>query len=92
MRPESCGLRAPHLRRTCWPIAEGKLKELQDAIASDNTATMKAAMESLNQEVMAMGQSVYQQGGAPSGDQPPPGGAPGGGAKPDDVIDADFSS
>ena len=70
---------------------EAKLKELQDAIASDNTATMKAAMESLNQEVMAMGQSVYQQGGNP-GDQPPPGGAPGGGAKPDDVIDADFSS
>jgi L1 cell adhesion molecule like protein len=72
---------------------EAKLKDLQDAIASDNTATMKTAMETLNQEVMAMGQSVYQSG-APGGDQPPPGGAPGGGAgaKPDDVIDADFSS
>jgi heat shock protein 1/8 len=76
---------------------EAKLKELQDAIASDNTVTMKAAMEALNTEVMAMGQAVYQQGGAAGGDggaQPPPGspGAAPGGGKPDDVIDADFSS
>ena len=73
---------------------EAKLKELQDAIASDNTATMKTAMEALNSEVMAMGQAVYQQGAPAGGDgaQPPPGGAAPGGGKPDDVIDADFSS
>jgi heat shock protein 1/8 len=78
---------------------EAKLKELQDAIASDNTASMKTAMEALNQEVMAMGQAVYQQGaaGAPGagpggpegGAPPPPGGGKGGNG---DVIDADFSS
>ena len=77
---------------------EAKLKELQDAIASDNTATMKTAMEALNQEVMAMGQAVYQQGaaggpgagpGGPEGGAPPPPGGKGGNG---DVIDADFSS
>jgi L1 cell adhesion molecule like protein len=74
---------------------EAKLKELQDAIASDNTDTMKKAMEALNTEVMAMGQAVYQQGGAGGGEggaPPPPGGGAGGDAKPDDVIDADFTS
>jgi chaperone protein DnaK len=75
---------------------EAKLKELQDAIASDNTASMKAAMEALNQEVMAMGQAVYQQGAAgqpgadggsgPEGGAPPPGGKGG----DDQVIDAEF--
>ena len=69
---------------------EAKLKELDDAIASDKPESMNAAMEALNTEVMAMGQAVYAQpgaqGGAPGGGAPPPGGD-----KPQgDVIDADF--
>ena len=54
---------------------------------------MKEKQEALQQEVMAMGQAMYQGAGAPPGDGPE-GGAPppGGDAKPDDVIDAEFSS
>ena len=73
---------------------EAKLKELQDAIASDNTEAIKKAMEALNAEVMAMGSAVYQPGGSggDGGAPPPPGGAAPGGGKPDDgVIDAEFS-
>ena len=40
---------------------EAKLKELQDAVAGGNTDSIKASMEALNQEVMAMGQAVYSQ-------------------------------
>ena len=54
---------------------------------------MKEKQEALQQEVMAMGQAMYQgagAGGAPPGGE---GGAPpGGDSKPDDVIDAEFSS
>ena len=55
---------------------------------------MKAAQDSLQQEVMAMGQSMYSQGGGAEGGEAP--GAEGeGGAAPesndDDVVDADFT-
>merc|ERR1719454_2160088 len=46
---------------------EAKLGELEEAINSDNTEKMKAAQEALQQEVMAMGQSMYQQPGADAG-------------------------
>jgi heat shock protein 1/8 len=74
---------------------EAKLKELKDAIAADNTQSIKDAMAALNQEVMQLGQSLYNQPGAGAG--PAPGGAPEGGASSgpaaggDDVIDADFT-
>jgi len=71
---------------------EEKLKELNEAIASDNTETMKTTMDELQKEVMAMGQAVYSQTPpAEGGDPPPDGEAPKDGAKPDDVIDADFT-
>ena len=82
---------------------EAKLKDLKDAIASENTESMKTAMEAMQKEVMAMGQSMYSQAGAeggaaPGGDGPPPppgsGGDEfpgGGGGDGGDVIDADFS-
>ncbi|KAJ0040347.1 hypothetical protein Pint_26726 [Pistacia integerrima] len=71
---------------------EAKLKELKDAIATESTKAMKDAMAALNQEVMQLGQSLYNQPGA--------GPAPGTEAGPsdsstkgpdDDVIDADFT-
>lgn len=75
---------------------EAKLKELKDAIAADNTQSIKDAMAALNQEVMQLGQSLYNQPGAGAG--PAPGGAPEGGepnsgpaAGGEDVIDADFT-
>lgn len=76
---------------------EAKLKDLKDAIASDSTEAMKTAQEALQQEVMAMGQSVYSQGqeGAEGAGGPPPPGAEGAEASSSnddsDVIDADFS-
>jgi len=73
---------------------EGKLTELKEAIANGSVDGMKAAQDSLQQEVMAMGQSMYSQGGGAEGGAAP--GAEGeGGAAPesndDDVVDADFT-
>lgn len=81
---------------------ESKLTELKDAISGGSTQGMKDAMNALNQEVMRIGQSLYNQPGAPGagpGPGPGPGPAPGseagptGKAAPDggDVIDADFT-
>ncbi|KAG6425214.1 hypothetical protein SASPL_115641 [Salvia splendens] len=75
---------------------EAKLGELKDAISGGSTQAMKDAMTALNQEVMQIGQSLYNQPGADPGAGP----TPGGGAtsessekRPDggDVIDADFT-
>jgi len=73
---------------------EAKLKELQDAVASGSTQSMKDSMAALNQEVMMLGQSVYQQGaaGGPAASGPASPGSPGEKAPGgDDVIDADFT-
>ncbi|CAN0880560.1 Heat shock 70 kDa protein 7, chloroplastic [Linum grandiflorum] len=78
---------------------ESKLQELKDAIAGGVTQTIKDAMAALNQEVMQLGQSLYNQPGAAgaAGDGPSPGAgaasgssSPGNGAE-GDVIDADFT-
>lgn len=74
---------------------EAKLKELRDAIASGSTQSMKDTMAALNQEVMQLGQSLYNQPGAAGG--PTAGGEAGSGSTEgktsggDDVIDADFT-
>ncbi|XP_058090141.1 stromal 70 kDa heat shock-related protein, chloroplastic [Magnolia sinica] len=74
---------------------ESKLGELKDAISGGSTQGMKDAINTLNQEVMQLGQSLYNQPGAPSGGAgPTPGGEAGPtGKTPDggDVIDADFT-
>eukprot|EP00897_Mesotaenium_endlicherianum_P000527 jgi/Mesen1/10475/ME000083S09982 len=81
---------------------EEKLRDLKEAVASDNSQSMKDAMNALQQEVMQLGQSIYGQGGAPGADAPPgsEGAAPGAGGPSaggpssggsDDVIDADFT-
>ena len=74
-----------------------KLADLRAAIEADDIAGMKEKQEALQQEVMAMGQAMYQggEGGAPPGGGDGPGGPPPPGAgagAPDDVIDAEFSS
>lgn len=75
-----------------------KLQELKDAIADGSTQSMKTAMEALNQEVMQIGQAMYNQtsgGGAGSTDAEaePGAGSTSSGKGPDDgdVIDADFT-
>lgn len=80
---------------------EAKLNELKEAIAGGSTQSMKDAMAALNQEVMQLGQSLYNQPGA-AGAGAGPGPAPGpdagsagsAGKGPEDggdVIDADFT-
>ncbi|KVH88520.1 Heat shock protein 70, conserved site-containing protein [Cynara cardunculus var. scolymus] len=80
---------------------EEKLGLLKEAISGGSTQTIKDAMAALNQEVMQLGQSLYNQPGGAGG--PAPGDAPGaessesssaggGGKGPEgDVIDADFT-
>lgn len=77
---------------------EAKLKELKDAITEGSTQRMKDAMAVLNQEVMQLGQSLYNQHGAAvagPGTNPGPGAGPAGsaakGADGGDVIDANFT-
>lgn len=76
---------------------ESKLKELKDAISGGLTQTIKDAMAALNQEVMQLGQSLYNQpsasgSGPAQGDGSGPSGSSGKATNGDgDVIDADFS-
>lgn len=77
---------------------EAKLEELKKAITEGTTQVIKDAMAALNQEVMQLGQSLYNQPGAAPGAGAAPGGADGpseasGNKGPDegDVIDADFT-
>jgi molecular chaperone DnaK (HSP70) len=75
---------------------EAKLQELKDAVAGGSTQGMKDAMAALNQEVMQLGQSLYNQPGAAPGAGPAPGSEAGPSDSshkgPDgDVIDADFT-
>ena len=70
---------------------EEKSKALKEATAKEDYESMKKLLEELQQELYAVGSSVYQQ----PGNQPPAAGGPdqsdsneNGG---DDVIDADFS-
>jgi molecular chaperone DnaK len=73
---------------------EAEIKKLEDAIASNNTESMKAATESLNKVWSEMAAQLYQQPGA-GGPQPGEGAQPGGSseqAKPEDknVQDASY--
>ena len=69
---------------------EDKSKELKEATEKEDYARMKTLLEELQQELYAVGSSVYQQ----PGNQPP---APGDNTQSsnkndgDDVIDADFT-
>ncbi len=68
--------------------------QLKEAVAKDDTATIKTVLEQLQQALYAAGAAVYQNAGAADG-------APGGngssgngasaGASADDVIDAEFT-
>lgn len=76
---------------------EAKVKELKDVLAGGSTQAIKDAMAALNQEVMQIGQSLYNQpgpsasSGAPEGAAGPGAGGPSKAPGGDDVIDADFT-
>jgi molecular chaperone DnaK len=70
--------------------------QLKEALANDDTATIKTVLEQLQQALYAAGASVYQQAGAADGaaSEAPGGngnGAPAGASSSDDVIDAEFT-
>lgn len=66
---------------------EAKLGELKDAISGGSTQAMKDAITALNQEVMQLGQSLYNQPGGEAG----PTESSSKGPEEGDVIDADFT-
>ena len=79
---------------------EAKLGELKEAISGGSTQGVKDAMAALNQEVMQLGQSLYNQPGAGGPGAAAGGPAPGSdasgpsstkGPEDGDVIDADFT-
>ncbi len=78
--------------------SEGLIKDLKDALASDNDDKIKTLTEELQQALYSIGTSVYQQAGGPPTNGPgnDGGGAAGGSdtstsSSGDDVIDAEFS-
>ena len=71
---------------------EEKSKALKDAVANEDYDSMKKLLEELQQELYAVGSSVYQQ----PGNQPPAAGSEEQTSSDkndgdDDVIDADFT-
>jgi molecular chaperone DnaK len=77
---------------------EDEIKKVKDALAKNDAAEIKTAVESLNQKVGAVSAELYKQAaaqaGAPGATQTPPEGAAASeGAKPkDDVVDAEFET
>jgi len=69
--------------------------QLKEALASDDTATIKTVLEQLQQALYAAGASVYQQAGADGAASEASGGngngAAAGASSADDVIDAEFT-
>jgi molecular chaperone DnaK len=74
---------------------EGLIKNLREAISSDNTEQIKSLTTELQQALYAVSTNLYQQSGAaPGGPGPDDGAGPdasGGGGSDEDVIDAEFS-
>mmetsp|Transcript_3865 Transcript_3865/g.11180 ORF Transcript_3865/g.11180 Transcript_3865/m.11180 type:complete len:707 (-) Transcript_3865:616-2736(-) len=78
---------------------EAKVEDLRTALKGEDLAAVKSAQEALQQEAMAMGQSMYSQpgadGGAAGAGPGAEGATPGGGASagPSDpnVVDAEFT-
>ena len=74
---------------------EDKRVKLKEAVEKDDFEAMKTQLEELQQELYALGASVYQQAGAegaaPGADAAGAAGASGAGNAGDDVIDAEFT-
>ena len=75
---------------------EAKLCELKEVANSESTQAIKDVMALLNQEVMQLGQSLYNQPGAraatwPTAESSPASGPGSAAGDADNVIDADFT-
>lgn len=75
--------------------AEGQVKYLEEAIASDDSERMKTLTNELQQTLYSIGTNMYQQAGASAAAPDMDGGAgpdeAASGSSNDDVIDAEFS-
>ncbi len=72
---------------------EGLIKDMREAVASENYDQMKSLMTELQQSLYTIGSNIYQQAGAGAGSPPPgnDGSTTTDGGPTDDVIDADFT-
>ena len=70
---------------------EAKSKSLKEATEKDDYESMKKLLEELQQELYAVGSSVYQQPGTQSPTSSDPSDQSSKGESGDDVIDADFT-
>ena len=73
---------------------EAKRVQLKEAVEKEDFTAMKSLLEELQQELYALGASVYQQAGAAeaaAGNGAAGNGASASGAPTDDVIDAEFT-
>ncbi|MDJ0534260.1 MAG: molecular chaperone DnaK [Xenococcaceae cyanobacterium MO_207.B15] len=79
--------------------AEGLIKDLKEAVASEDDAKIQTVMPELQQVLYTIGSNIYQQADGADGAGATPGADAGTGATPgadsstggDDVIDAEFS-
>ncbi|MDJ0745306.1 MAG: molecular chaperone DnaK [Xenococcaceae cyanobacterium MO_167.B27] len=79
--------------------AEGLIKDLKEAVASEDDAKIQTVMPELQQVLYTIGSNIYQQADGADGTGATPGADAGTGATPgadsstggDDVIDAEFS-
>jgi chaperone protein DnaK len=70
---------------------EGLITDLKEAIAQENHDDMKSISEQLQQELMAVGSKIYQQGEAGAETETSSSSSSSSAGGDEDVIDADFS-
>jgi molecular chaperone DnaK len=75
--------------------AEGLIKDLKQAVASEDDEKIKTLMPELQQTLYSIGSNIYQQAGGATADEGAPGdagaSASSSSSEGDDVIDAEFS-
>jgi len=69
---------------------EAKLQETKDAIASEDLAAMKTAVEALSQASHKLAEKMYQQDGAPGAAEAAPGAEAQDTASDPNIVDAEF--
>ena len=69
---------------------EGKIATLKTAIANNNVAEMQTAMTDLNESMQRLGEAVYSQTEAPTGDTTDGGESPGEEPPGDDTVEGEF--
>ena len=69
---------------------EAELTKAREAKDKEDVATVKGALDALTQASHKLAQVMYESGGPPGGQAPPPEGGAGKGKSGEDVIDAEY--